>query len=49
MWATKEAIRRLRRIHLDGDDLVARLYGSGDFRAAVHAFTTKQTTTWTGR
>ncbi|MGR6319062.1 enoyl-CoA hydratase/isomerase family protein [Micromonospora soli] len=49
MWATKEAIRRLRRGRVDGDDIVARVYGSADFRAAVDAFTTKQTTTWTGR
>ncbi|MFG2058088.1 enoyl-CoA hydratase/isomerase family protein [Micromonospora sp. NPDC048930] len=49
MWATKEAVRRLRRGRVDGDDIVARVYGSDDFRAAVHAFTTKQTTTWTGR
>lgn len=52
MWATKEAVRRLGRsagTGLNGDDIVARVYGSDDFRAAVRAFTTKQTTTWTGR
>jgi enoyl-CoA hydratase/carnithine racemase len=52
MWATKEAIRRLRRgtaAAVDGDDIVARVYGSGDFRAAVRAFSTKETRTWTGR
>jgi enoyl-CoA hydratase/carnithine racemase len=49
MWATKEAVRRLRRGRVDGDDIVARVYGSDDFRAAVHGFTSKQTTTWTGR
>ena len=49
MWATKEAIRRLRRGRVDGDDIVSRVYGSDDFRAAVRAFTAKQPTTWTGR
>lgn len=49
MWATKEAIRRLRRGTTDGDDIVARVYGSDDFRAGVRAFGAKQTTAWTGR
>ncbi|MEU4477899.1 enoyl-CoA hydratase/isomerase family protein [Micromonospora sp. NPDC023966] len=49
MWATKEAIRRLRRGIADGDDIVSRVYGSDDFRAGVRAFGAKQTTTWTGR
>ncbi|GII24045.1 enoyl-CoA hydratase/isomerase family protein [Planosporangium mesophilum] len=52
MWATKEAIRRLRRstaAAVDGDDIVARVYGSEDFRAAVRAFNAKQPRTWTGR
>jgi enoyl-CoA hydratase/carnithine racemase len=49
MWATKEAIRRLRRGTVDGDDIVSRVYGSDDFRAAVRAFSAKQTRTWTGR
>ncbi|MDZ5443456.1 enoyl-CoA hydratase/isomerase family protein [Micromonospora sp. 4G57] len=49
MWATKEAIRRLRRGRTDGDDIVSRVYGSDDFRTAVRAFTAKQPTTWTGR
>jgi enoyl-CoA hydratase/carnithine racemase len=52
MWATKEALRRLTRAAatgVNGDDIVARVYGSHDFRAAVRAFTAKQTTTWTGR
>jgi enoyl-CoA hydratase/carnithine racemase len=49
MWATKEAIRRLRRGNPDGDDIVARVYGSADFGTAVKAFTTKQPTKWTGR
>jgi enoyl-CoA hydratase len=37
---TKEAIRRLQqhRRGVDGDDLVARVYGSDDFRQGVSAF-----------
>jgi enoyl-CoA hydratase/carnithine racemase len=52
MWATKETIRRLRRhtgAGLDADDILARVYGSEDFRAAVQAFSTKQTRVWAGR
>jgi enoyl-CoA hydratase/carnithine racemase len=52
MWATKEAIRRLRRAAaaaVDGDDIVGRVYGSDDFHAAVRAFTGKQKRVWTGR
>jgi enoyl-CoA hydratase/carnithine racemase len=52
MWATKETIRRLRRrpaAGLDADDILARVYGSEDFRAAVAAFSTKQARIWTGR
>ena len=49
MWATKEAVRRLRPGEMDGDDIVSRVYGSHDFRTAVHAFSAKQTRTWTGR
>ena len=37
MWATKEALRRLRPVP-DGDDLVREVYGSEDFRARVRAF-----------
>jgi enoyl-CoA hydratase/carnithine racemase len=37
MWATKEALRRLRPVP-DGDDLVRAVYGSEDFRARVRAF-----------
>jgi enoyl-CoA hydratase len=38
--ATKEAIRRLqkKRAEVDGDDLVAQVYGSADFREGVEAF-----------
>jgi enoyl-CoA hydratase/carnithine racemase len=50
MWATKEAIRRLRRAQLpDGDDIVARVFGSGDFHGAVRAFVAKEKANWTGR
>jgi enoyl-CoA hydratase/carnithine racemase len=52
MWATKEALRRLRRAAaatVDGDDILARVYGSEDFRAAVHAFRAKRRRQWTGR
>jgi enoyl-CoA hydratase/carnithine racemase len=37
MWATKEALRRLRPVP-DGDDLVREVYGSQEFRARVEAF-----------
>ncbi|MEV4759929.1 enoyl-CoA hydratase/isomerase family protein [Micromonospora sp. NPDC049559] len=52
MWATKESLRRLRRAAVatvDCDDVVARVYGSADFRAAVRDFTAKRPPTWTGR
>ena len=50
MWATKEAIRRLRLANLpDGDDIVARVFGSDDFRNAVKAFLAKEGAEWTGR
>jgi enoyl-CoA hydratase/carnithine racemase len=37
MWATKEALRRLRPVP-DGDDLVREVYGSAEFRRRVEAF-----------
>jgi enoyl-CoA hydratase/carnithine racemase len=37
MWATKEALRRLRPVP-DGDDLVREVYGSEGFRSRVRAF-----------
>jgi enoyl-CoA hydratase/carnithine racemase len=52
MWATKEALRRLRRAGasaVPGDDIVSLVYGSEDFRAAVDAFTAKRRHDWTGR
>ena len=50
MWAAKEAVRRLRRSQLpDGDDIVARTFGSEDFRRAVKAFAAKEKVVWEGR
>ena len=37
IWATKEALRRLRPVP-DGDDLVREVYGSAEFRERVEAF-----------
>jgi enoyl-CoA hydratase len=37
LWATKEALRRLRPVPA-GDDLVRAVYGSAEFRARVRAF-----------
>jgi enoyl-CoA hydratase/carnithine racemase len=37
LWATKEALRRLRPVP-DGDDLLREVYGSDEFRARVRAF-----------
>lgn len=50
MWATKEAVLRLRRAQIpDGDDIVERVFGSDDFRGAVRAFAAKEPARWTGR
>ena len=50
MWASKQAVARLRRAALpDGDDLVARAFGSEDFRAGVQAFTSRERPRWQGR
>ena len=39
MWATKEALRRIRAATTpDGDDLVREAYGSEGFRRNVAAF-----------
>ncbi|MGY1604412.1 enoyl-CoA hydratase/isomerase family protein [Geodermatophilus sp. SYSU D00815] len=50
MWAAKEAVRRIRRSTLPGgDDIVARVFGSADFHAAVAAFGEKRDVEWRGR
>ncbi|PZG22504.1 enoyl-CoA hydratase/isomerase family protein [Nonomuraea aridisoli] len=50
MWAAKEAVRRLRVAGLpDGDDIVAEVFGSADFHAAVPAFLAKESVSWQGR
>ncbi|MFG1710868.1 enoyl-CoA hydratase/isomerase family protein [Nonomuraea sp. M3C6] len=49
MWAAKEAVRRLRVANLpDGDDIVATVFGSDDFHAAVPAFLAKERVDWQG-
>jgi enoyl-CoA hydratase/carnithine racemase len=49
MWATKTALRRLRdAVSVEDDDVVARVYGSRDFRAGVAAFGEKRAPEWTG-
>jgi enoyl-CoA hydratase/carnithine racemase len=37
LWATKEALRRLRPVP-EGDDIVRAVYGSAEFRERVEAF-----------
>jgi enoyl-CoA hydratase/carnithine racemase len=50
MWAAKEAVRRLRRAGVpEGDDIVARVFGSDDFHRAVKAFAAKEKVVWEGR
>jgi enoyl-CoA hydratase/carnithine racemase len=50
MWAAKEAVRRFRRASIPGgDDIVARAFGSEDFRRAVAAFAAKEKVEWQGR
>nr|WP_228046113.1 enoyl-CoA hydratase/isomerase family protein [Saccharopolyspora sp. HNM0983] len=50
MWASKEAVRRLRVAALpDGDDLVRAVFGSEDFRGGVRSFVDKTEYRWQGR
>ncbi|MQA07438.1 MAG: enoyl-CoA hydratase [Pseudonocardiaceae bacterium] len=50
MWASKEAVRRLRLANLpDGDDIVRTVFGSDDFRHGVRSFLDKTPPTWTGQ
>ncbi|MGW3627586.1 enoyl-CoA hydratase/isomerase family protein [Streptomyces sp. NPDC000880] len=50
MWAAKEAVRRLRLEALpDGDDIVAEVFGSDDFRRGVTSFLKKEEGGWSGR
>jgi enoyl-CoA hydratase/carnithine racemase len=51
MWASKEALRRLQRNgrEFDDADIVARVYGSADFRSAVRAFMAKRAPSWSGQ
>ncbi|CAA9328403.1 MAG: Enoyl-CoA hydratase [uncultured Nocardioidaceae bacterium] len=50
MWATKVVVARQRRAGLvDADDVVARAFGSEDFRSAVAGFGSRDTPSWQGR
>ncbi|MEO7152574.1 MAG: enoyl-CoA hydratase/isomerase family protein [Burkholderiaceae bacterium] len=51
LQVTKEAIRRIQEARTvpDGDDLVARTYGSADFHEGVAAFVAKRPPVWTGK
>ncbi|MFC7493019.1 MULTISPECIES: enoyl-CoA hydratase/isomerase family protein [unclassified Nocardioides] len=50
MWATKEALRRLRVAAMPDDtDIIHTVYGSRDFHEGVRDFLAKRPHTWTGR
>lgn len=50
MWASKEALRRMHRDGHEADltDIIARVYGSADFRSAVNGFKTRKPVRWNG-
>jgi len=47
--AGREVLRRLGQGRLDDDDIIARVYGSADFREGVSAFLGKRAARWSDR